>query len=218
MLEAPAALVLEIILSLDRYATASEGVYAPDSPVLEAVLAQLPHGLRAFQDHARLFLHTICVKRWLGDVDKEGWSRLNSLILRESIHERAVGPIITHFRDVGVIETSPHSKGNFPMGYRITPTFAGLPRRFELSDHRLITKRRAWRESFARETESDKPAPVESRLPALEHMARTLDMVELSEPAENIIKKVTSIGVDPCHASIVCWTSSSQTNPSPSKD
>jgi len=74
--------------------SAESAIYIPANGDLDAVLADLPRDLRPYRDHAALLLHFVAVKRWLDNVDRGGFARLHSLVLRRYIPDRRIRPII----------------------------------------------------------------------------------------------------------------------------
>jgi hypothetical protein len=100
------------------------------------------------QDHAAYFLHSICVKRWLHDVDDNGFAILNTGILRWWIQPRAWSALKRCFLDNGVLLTAPHSAGHHATGYRVAKEFDGPPRRYVVQNLPLARKLLDWRQRY----------------------------------------------------------------------
>ncbi len=184
----------------------SEAAYIPDNPALARVLNTLPPGLRRYHDHARLLLHFISAKKWLGDVDRKGYARLHSAILRKYIPNAVLGPLKAHLCSLGVITTDPYAAGCRSTGYRIGADFDGSPRRIVLADSLLVNKLQDWRERYSSLMD---PAPedvIERRRDILAHMRNDLDRIHLAKPVDKIVQDVIGDGVDPDHALYACTT------------
>ena len=180
-----------------------EAVYIPNNRALDDVLATLPHDLRRYGDCVRFLLHTIAVKRWLGDA-VDGWARLHSAVLRRNIPGRAIAPLRAFLVGRGVVETSPYRAGWYSTGYRIVEGYDGPPRRMLLTDRRLIAKRRVWRESFVTKPDSDLQPIIERRRAVLEAMRGALDGLTLDKSAAELVRELTAGGVNHNHAAYVC--------------
>ena len=155
------------------------GVYLPDNPRLRDVLIRADGpGFRL--DHARLLLHFICTKRWTGDVDKDGFARLNAGILRRWIQPRAFGSLKRYLLAHGVLKTAGHSAGRHATGYRIAEAFDGPPRRFEVEYDPLAEKLCTWRAAHkAASYDPELKAVMDRRRPVLDHLRSSLNALFL---------------------------------------
>ena len=176
------------------------GIYLPDNEHLDGALASLPPSLRRYQDHARLLLHFISVKRWLGDLDGECFARLNADILRQWIPARALAPLKRYLVGCGLLETAPHASGLRSAGYRIAHAFDGPPRRHVLENPRLAGKLKAWR--TARKTTRLDPELLIRRRPLLDHLHGSLQELSLPASARTMMDSLRG-QVDPQHAAYV---------------
>jgi len=178
------------------------GVYVPDNPAVDDVLRKA--GGRGFRlDHARLLLHFICAKRWLGDVDKDAFARLNAGILREWIHPKAFGPLKRHLVDSGVLITAPHSAGRFATGFRIAEAFDGPPRRCTIDYVPLARKLSAWRTAH-KEVGNDRQlqAVIAWRRPLLDHFRGSLESLSLPAAPDAVVNALRD-DVDANHVAYV---------------
>ena len=155
------------------------GVYIPASPALDALLRN-PAGFRP--DHAAFFLHSIVSKFYTGDVDRAGFARLDSRIIKNSVPSRAFSACKKFLVSAGVIETAGYSTGRFPTGYRIATAFDGPPRRWVVDDPLLAGKLRAFRERYKTAGGGSEVAAVIERRKALLDRQRE-SLARLSLPA-----------------------------------
>lgn len=181
----------------------NQAIYMPDNRDLERVLANLPANLRRYADHARMLLHSICVKRWVGDLDRAGWARLSGEVLRQYIPDRVIRPLKDFLIGAGTIETASYSAGRYSTGYRVASPFDGPPLRVPLHNPALIRKRRAWRESFGRDNGPELAAVIEGRREVLARMRATLDRLTLAEPRDLIECKLSRAGANRDHVRYV---------------
>ena len=179
-------------------------IYNPTSLALDRLLSKPPHKLQRYVEHARLLLHFICTKQWTGQVDKIGFARLHSDILRHYIHGSMLAPLIRWLVDAGVIETAPHSRGHFSKGYRITPGFDGPARRILLTNTALCRKLRAYRDGCASSGNPPPPEVLDRRADILAAMRRSLAGLGFVCPVDEAIARAIRQGVQPAHAEYAC--------------
>ena len=186
--------------------TMEVGVYNPFRPPLDDVLAGLPPKLRPYKEHARLLIHFIQTNKWLGDVDKWGYSRLSSRILRQWVPARHLGPLWQYLTDAGAVKEAKHTAGQWCRGYRITEPFDGLPRRIALYHPHLIRKWLVWRDAYGPNTANDRQygRVLARRRATLDHMRADLDRLTLAGTAKEITARAIRAGVDPAHATVTC--------------
>jgi hypothetical protein len=168
------------------------GVYVPDSAALRAALAR-GHGWSL--DQARVFLHFVCTNRWMKNVDENGFTRLDSRILRGTwIHPRNFGPLRRFVEEEGILETAPYSVGNFATGFRVAPAFDGPPRREMIEDPRLARKLGDWRESPRVEEEDPELRVVLARRrPLLDHQRSAQYLLSLPPLEESVAAALHSL-------------------------
>jgi len=181
-----------------------EAVYDPDNPALERVLRDLPEGLWRYADHARLLVHFIATKRWGREVERWGFARLHSAILRGYIPNAVLGPLKTYLVEARVIQSSPHSAGRYSTGYRIGSGFDGRPRRVLLTHPQLVRKLREWRAAYCRPGNGVPESLIERRGRVLDHMREDLARLHLAKPTEEVLSDLARIDVDPDHACYIC--------------
>ena len=155
------------------------GVYVPDNPRLHEVLAQAAgQGFRP--DHARLLLHFVCLKRWMGDLDGGGFARLNAGILRQWIQPRALGPLKHFLLARGVLVTDHHSAGRRAIGFRLAEAFDGPPVRHTVIYWPLAEKLVTWRTAYkAAWSGPAAKAVIDRRRPLLDHLRDSLAALSL---------------------------------------
>jgi len=175
---------------------AGVGVYIPRNPALDDVIAA-GRGYR--RDHAYWLLHSISTKRWMGEVDDEGFARLNSSILRKRIQPRALGALVRHLVDSGTLKTAGHSTGHFPTGYRIAPAFDGPPVRHVIEHPALAAKIRGWRAEYKLSGKNPALTPIMERRAALmAHEAASLMALSLPATPEALTEELRG-QTDPGH-------------------
>lgn len=164
------------------------GIYIPDNPRLSEALGGPGHGFRP--DHLALLIHYIVTKRWLHDLDDDGYARLNATILRRSIQPRAFDSLKKYALNRGIIETRNYSAGRFATGFKITKDFDGPPRRYVLTypplTQKVLEYRRKHRLSgidTSRDLVADPclAALMERRRPLLDHQWAALKLLSLPE-------------------------------------
>ena len=181
-----------------------QAVYIPGNDNLWRLLEHIPPDLERDGDYARFFLHSICVKRWLGDLDPWGWVRLNSEVLRQSIPNRALTFVKSFLIEAGVVEISRYTPEVRSTGYKIRRKFDGPPMRVLLTNPGLIRKRLAWRESFGRTDVPDLAQVIQQRQAVLEQMKAALNRLSLTDPVEDVVRKLRGSGVNTEHVQLVC--------------
>jgi hypothetical protein len=190
----------------DRADGTGQAIYIPANAALGAVLADLPHRLRPYRDHAALLLHFVAVKRWLGDVDAGGFARLSANVLRRYVPARVLAPLWEHLAGAGVVERAGHSAGRMAAGYRVRPAFDGPARRVVLTDQPLAARLAEWRSSYRRAGAGDGDglaAVVERRQAVLDHVRGDLDALGLDAPVDAVVADAVGQGVDLGHAGYV---------------
>ena len=183
---------------------ADPALYIPTNSALDRVFVTAPRQLRPYLDHERFLLHQVCTKKWLGDLDAQGYARLAWSVLGRYIPVRRLKGILDHLIGEGVFETAGYSVGRKATGYMIAPAFDGPPRRAAIADGRLAEKMRAWREAFSKEDAAVIRPITHRRADVLAHMLMDLDRLALSGSAAEVSGALTAEGVNPEHAAYAC--------------
>lgn len=178
------------------------GIYVPDNAALADHLADsIGEGLRP--DHPALLLHFIGQKRYMSDLDKRGYARLNANVLRGWIHPRDLGYVKKFLRDRGVLQTAPHSAGNFPIGFRVTSKFDGPPRRHALTCPSLAAKMTKYRREHKGTGDDDAVRTViDRRRPLLNHQRDTMAALAIPDTPAALAKGLSN-KADPAHIAYV---------------
>jgi hypothetical protein len=177
-------------------------IYVPENPALVEVLVNLPGPLRLYEEHARLLVHFVAVKRWQRDLDPDGYARLSAGILRQYIPARVLTPLKDHLEGIGVLETAGWSSGRFTAGYRIGSAFDGPPARYLLRDLRLTAKVMAWRASFMAclgVADQELSEVIERRRVVLAHFSKCLGRLGLAGTCWAVAAAAANEGADLHH-------------------
>ncbi len=178
----------------------SGGIYVPDNDRLLAVLDGLPRGLRRYRDSAAIWIYFIARRQWSRCADEdEGPTRLHSLILRQYIPDRAVRPLREYLEAHGVLICDAYSVGHHSIGYRIGEDFGGLPRRWALSDERLIAKWQSWKTDTIKNDTPEMCELARRRKPVTDAMHESLDSLKLCAAPQDVERALGGCGIDPAH-------------------
>lgn len=183
----------------------SVALYIPDNERVLTVLDSLPAGLRPYRDDLALLIHFAAGRRWRRREDeKDSPARLHSLILRQYVPDRQLRPLRDHLAAQGVLICTPHSAGHFSKGYEIGPQFDGLPRRWVVSDPRLIPKLTAWKRQTIKDHSPEMRDLASRRRPVTDAMIDSLDHLKLTGSADAVERALRGQGIDPGHVSLAC--------------